>query len=110
MENELVKKLIEAVFAAPPALQEKALGVLRGETPVQAMAAVHEPYVTLKVCAKAIGISTTSLWRYQIPRNKLGGSPKFRVSEVATYLESKEFRAVSKRLREERDRKAGEFT
>ena len=106
MENDLVKKLIEAVFVAPPALQEKALGVLRGETPVQAPAAAPEPYVTLKICAKAIGISATSLWRYQIPRNKLGGRPKFRISEVATYLESEEFRAVSKRIRTERDRKA----
>ena len=43
MENELVKKLIEAVFAAPPELQEKALGVLRGVTPVHATAAVPEP-------------------------------------------------------------------
>ncbi|MEI8138379.1 MAG: hypothetical protein WCI03_00770 [bacterium] len=31
MDNDVVKKLIEAVFTAPPDLQEKALIVLRGD-------------------------------------------------------------------------------
>jgi hypothetical protein len=105
MDIDMVKKLIEAVFAAPPALQEKALGVLRGESTSLPVPAISEPYVTLKVCAKALGVSATSLWRYQIPGNELGGRRKFRVSEVAAYLESEEFRVVSKLIRKERTRK-----
>jgi len=106
MDNDLVKKLIEAIFTAPPDLQEKALVVLRGESPSLPVPAIPEPFVTLKVCAKALGVSATSLWRYQIPGNELGGRRKFRISEVAAYLESEEFRTVSKRIRNERVRKA----
>ena len=108
--NDLTGDLLAAVVAAPPERKEAALLLLRGEAEIVASGPAAtppgpEPYVTLKECAKRLGVSACSLWRWEVPGHELGGRRKFRVSEVAAYLESEEFRERAEALREER--KAG---
>lgn len=105
LENDVVRKVIEAVFPAPPELQEKALRVLRGELIEQKQDSKPEQFISLKTCGKALGISTTSLWRWNVPGYDLGGRRRFRLSEVNAYLESERFRAHAKRLRKQRSEK-----
>lgn len=66
-----------------------------------------ESYVTLKKCAQQLGISTTSLWRYNIPGHELGGRRKFRLSEVEAYLASDALRQRAAKLRRGRKTEAG---
>lgn len=98
----LTEEVMQAALGAPEDRKERALMILRGEIPAPLINPKHEPYVTLKECAKACGISTTSLWRYRVPKIVLTGRPKFLVSSVMEYLNSNEFRAHAKRLRKDR--------
>ncbi len=102
MDGELVKELGQAMFASTDEQMRKALMVLRGECESVVKSPPPEPFVTLKECAKAVGISSTSLWRFRIPKRPMAGRPKFLVSEVLQYLNSNEFRAHAKRLRKDR--------
>ena len=101
-ETDVARKLVEAVFAAPPTLQDKALRVLRGESIEPVKEDKPDRFITLKQCGAAIGVSACSLWRWNVPGHELGGRRRFRISEVLAYLESKEFRAHAKRLQKER--------
>ena len=98
-ETDVVRKLVEAVFAAPPTLQDKALRVLRGESIEPVKEVKPEPFITLRACGAALGLSACSLWRWNVPGHELGGRRKFRISEVIAYIESDKFRAHAKRLR-----------
>jgi hypothetical protein len=105
--TDLTGELLAAIMAAPADRKEAALKTLRGEIPAAFPTPKNEPYVTLKECAKACGISTTSLWRYKVPKISLAGRPKFLVSSVISYLNSNEFRAYARRLRKERALQGG---
>ena len=105
--TDLTGELLAAIMAAPADRKEAALKTLRGEIPASFPTPKNEPYVTLKVCAKAVGCSPTSLWRWGAPGNSLGGRRKFRISEVAAFLESPELRTQARRLRKERAAKGG---
>jgi excisionase family DNA binding protein len=86
-----LEDLVQAAMAAPAGRREEALKVLRGEqaAPVRPQ---PEPYLTLRETAKRLGISTGTLWRWRIPGHELGGRPRFRLSEIETYLQSEEFK------------------
>ena len=105
--SDLTGELLAAVVAAPVERKKDALLVLRGEAEVASSVPSPEtvgpePYLTLKECARRLGVSACSLWRWGVPGHELGGRRRFRVSEVAAYLESEEFKATAERLRAER--------
>jgi len=101
-----IEELMQAALVAPEARRTEALRVLRGEA-AQEVEAVPgpEPYLTLREVARRLGVSACSLWRWGVPGHELGGRRRFRLSEVAEYLEGDEFRAKAEKLRAER--KAG---
>jgi predicted DNA-binding transcriptional regulator AlpA len=112
--SDLTADLLAAVVAATPERKAAALRVLRGETPtldpetLRRCSGQAEPFLTLKECAKRLGVSGCSLWRWQVPKHDLGGRPKFRISEIETYLQSDTFRRRAAELREQdRARRGG---
>ena len=99
-----------AVVAAPDERKRAALKILRGDpeperSTVQGKAT--ESYLTLKECARRLGVSACSLWRWQVPGHELGGRRKFRMSEIETYLGSEEFKRRAAELRDEEKEKRG---
>ncbi len=103
----LVESLMQAALTAPDEHKAAALRVLRGEVAVEdhdqkPAVGTTEPFVTLRECARRLGVSTCSLWRWQIPGHSLGGRRRFRVSEVVAYLESDAVKQRAAELRQER--------
>lgn len=96
------EELLQAALGASADRKEDALRVLRGDAQVTGYYVAsprYEPYLTLRETAKRLGISTFSLWRWQIPGHDLGGRRRFRLSEVISYLESDAFHARIATLR-----------
>lgn len=86
---------MRAAVEAPPERQTAALRVLKGIEPSPGTVnqeKVHEPYMTLRELAKALGFSPCTLWRYGIPGRNLGGRRRYRRSEVEAYFNSQAFR------------------
>jgi len=107
--NDLTGDLLAAVVAASPDRKELALRVLRGEAVIESVPGrlETEPFLTLKECARRLGVSACSLWKWKVPGHELGGRPKFRMSEIETYLASDEFKKRAAELREQdRERRA----
>ena len=96
------EELMQAALTAPDERKAEALRVLRGDSSPAPAGPVVEPYLTLREVSKRIGISPVSLWRWQVPGHDLAGRRRFRLSEVAAYLESEEFRARAEELKQER--------
>ena len=111
-----MEELMQAVLSAPEERKLAALGVLRGEMPsVDAEAQRRysgqaEPFLTLKECARRLGVCACSLWRWQVPGHELGGRRKFRMSEVEAYLASDAFKARAEELKEQRTEVRGQRT
>ena len=100
-----LEELLAAAIGAPPFLRKQAIGVLRGNTSaVEPRVAPKppEPYLSLRGVSGSTGISTTSLWRYNIPGHDLGGRRRYLLSEVHAYLKSEEFQRRAAALRAER--------
>ncbi len=104
--NDLTNDLLTALVGATPDCKEAALRVLRGEAeavepePMPAPAKPEtEPYLTQQECARRLGLSACSLWRWQVPGHELGGRPRFRISEIEAYLGSEAFRQRVAELR-----------
>lgn len=97
-----LEQLMQAALVAPAEAREEALRVLRGQTrttdsePTQP---APEPYLTLKVVAKRLGLNPSTLWRWQVPGHDLGGRRRFRLHEVVAYLESDLFKSRVSALR-----------
>jgi hypothetical protein len=111
---DVTSDLLAAVLAATPDRKSAALRVLRGEDRVgggEKKNALPERFVTQRELVKMLGVSAISLWRWKVPGHELGGRRRFRVSEVLTYLESPEFKALAEELkavrREKREAGAG---
>ena len=84
---------LAALLAAPEERVAEALRVLRGDAGQNAEADRGlEPYLTLREVGRRLGVSPCSLWRWQVPGHELGGRRRFRLSEVAAYLESADFK------------------
>lgn len=99
-----LEDLVQAAMAAPANRRKEALRVLKGQQALPAetdntVRASPEPYLTLKETAKRLGMSTATLWRWQIPGHELGGRPRFKLSEVEDYLQSEEFKRRAAALR-----------
>ncbi len=93
---------MQAALTAPDERKTAALRVLRGETTPEPVRQAPERFVTLRECARRLGVSTCSLWRWQIPGHSLGGRRRFRISEVIAYLESDAVKRRATELRQER--------
>lgn len=98
--NDLTGDLLAAVMAAPAERKEAALRMLRGEAVAPAKRET-EPFLALNECARRLGVSACSLWRWGVPGHSLGGRRKFRMSEIEAYLESEAFRKRAAEVREE---------
>lgn len=96
----LTETLIQAALTAPEERKAAALKVLRGEA-VDPPPREPDRFITLVECARRLGVSACSLWRWGVPGHELGGRRKFRMSEVEAYLESEEFRKRAADLREQ---------
>jgi len=99
------EELMHAALTAPEERKDAAVRVLRGEADIAdsfAALAKAEPYLTLSECSKRLNLSTSTLWRWQIPGHEFGGRRRFRLSEVVSYLEGDEFRRRAAALRAER--------
>lgn len=99
----MTETLILAILSATDARKAAALRVLRGEAEIgtsKAESKEPEPFITLKECAKRLGVSACSLWRWGVPGHELGGRRKFRMEEVDAYLQSEKFRVRANELRE----------
>lgn len=110
----VIEELMQAALTAPDELKARALRVLRGESQtldaetLRRCSGQAERFLTLKECAKRLGVSSCSLWRWQVPGHELGGRPKFRMSEIEAYLASDTFRRRAAELREQdRARRGG---
>jgi len=91
--RDTTSDFLTALLAAPEDRRAEALRVLRGDTERNAPAERGpEPYLTLREVGRRLGVSPCSLWRWQVPGHELGGRRRFRLSEVAAYLESAEFK------------------
>ena len=100
-------EFLQAILSAPPDRRRDALRILRGDVGDSAHQ-LSEPYLTLREIAKRLGLSTVTLWRWQIPGHGLGGRPRFRLSEVESYLQSDAFKrrsAALRAIRKERPRR-----
>ena len=97
----LTEEIIQAALTAPDTCKAEALRVLRGAPAAVPLPRDTEPVLTLKECARRLGVSACSLWRWQVPGHELGGRPKFRISEIEAYLASAEFRRHAVDLREQ---------
>ena len=98
-----MEELMQAALVAPEDRKAMAVRVLRGE-PAGGVGEGRkdtERFLTLRECARRLGVSSCSLWRWGVPGHVLGGRRKFRISEVEAYLESNEFRERAAELREE---------
>ncbi len=95
---DIETEIMTATLKAPIERKRAALAALQGISP-QAEPIPHEPFVTLRHASKQIGCSTTTLWRLEAPGHDIGGRRRFKVSEVAAYLESTLCKARAEQLR-----------
>ena len=101
--SDSTSDFLTALLAAPEDRRAEALRVLRGDADQDAEAdRGPEPYLTLREVGRRLGVSPCSLWRWQVPGHELGGRRRFRLSEVAAYLESAEFKRRADDLKLER--------
>ena len=111
--SDLMSECVAALVSAPEDRKRAALKVLRGEPAaidaetLRRCSGQAERFLTLKECARRLGVSACSLWRWRVPGHELGGRRKFRMSEVEAYLESEAFRRRAAALREEEREKRG---
>ena len=101
--SDKTSDFLAALLTAPEERRTEALRVLRGDAGQAAEAdRGPEPYLTLREVGRRLGLSPCSLWRWQVPGHELGGRRRFRLSEVAAYLESAEFKRRADDLKLER--------
>lgn len=98
----LLEELMQVALGAADDRKREALRVLRGEVPGSEWGGtkgrlVVESYVGLREVSEFLGVSRRSVWRWQVPCHRLGTRTRFRLSEVAAYVESA---AYQKRLEE----------
>jgi predicted DNA-binding transcriptional regulator AlpA len=106
-----IEELLQAALSAPSARKEAALQVLRGQAVAiepGEQAPAFDRYLTLADLSKAVGVSTSTLWRWRVPGHDLGGTTRYRLSEVESYLQGDAFRRRQAALRAERRTSRGE--
>jgi predicted DNA-binding transcriptional regulator AlpA len=106
-----LEELMHAALVAAPDRRDDALAVLRGQLAAIDPAKTpptHEPYLTLREIGQRLGISSATLWRWQVPGHSLGGRRRFRLSEVEAYLKTEAFERRAAALRADRKHRSGE--
>jgi hypothetical protein len=91
-----LEDLIQAAMAAPPERREAALRLLQGNLPKP------EPYLTLSELARRLGLCRATLRRWRVPSHDLGGSRRYRLTEVEAYFHTEAFQRRHAALRAER--------
>ena len=100
-----LEELMHAALAAAPDRRDDALAVLRGQLAAIDPAKTvppRETYLTLREVGQRLGISSATLWRWQVPGHSLGGRRRFRLSEVEAYLKTEAFERRAAALRADR--------
>lgn len=104
--SSLIEQIMRAAMTADESAQSMALAALLNKAPEPA---VPERLETLTGISKATGLSTTLLWRAQIPAAVVIGSRKrYKLRSVLAYFETQEFKDRMQQLSDER--KAGRKT
>ena len=90
----LTEELMQLVLGAPEELKREALRVLRGEPAPERRGGQRdvEGYVSHREVMEFLGVSRRSIWRWRVPCHRFGTRTRFRLSEVAAYVESAAFR------------------
>ena len=94
--NVTIEDVIKAALPADQAKRNAAHALLTG---TGTETTTTEPDLTLRGLSKAVGISTTSLWRWGVPAHFFGTRPRYRISECEAYLASPEFQARTAELK-----------
>lgn len=100
-----LEALMQAALSASADRHQAALRILLGQTEADNQAAggfTVEPYLTLRALAERLGVSASTLWRWQCPAHNLGNCRRYRLSEVMAHLASDEFQRRAAALRAER--------
>ena len=99
----LTEEVMQAVLAAPDDRKREAIRVLRGdfaaERGVNKGRMAVEPYVGLREVSEFLGVSRRSVWRWQVPCHRLGTLTRYRLSEVAAYVDSAAYRTRLEELK-----------
>ena len=94
--SDSTNEVLVALLAATPDQKAAALKFLRGDADGGRGAGkgrvVVEGYVGLRDVSEFLGVSRRSVWRWQVPSHRLGTRTRFRLSEVAAYVESEAYR------------------
>jgi len=91
MPADITQDLLQAILNATDDQKQAALQVLRGIHNEGGQNGV-EPFRSLKEVAQILNVHYTTLWKWRVPGHGWAGRPKYRMSEVLAYLESREFR------------------
>ena len=103
--NATTETLLQALLAASEDRKQTALAMLRGDPEPERSTGrgrLPEPYVGRKEVAEFLRVSKRTVWRWKVPGHRFGGRIRFRLSEVAGYVESEEFRRRTEELQEAR--------
>lgn len=92
--SDLTNEVLACLVAAPEERKREALLALRGEAAGKRGGGrvEVEPYVGLADVAVFLGVCRRSVWRWRVPGHRFGTCTRFRLSEVAAYVESEAFR------------------
>ena len=102
MQGNIDTELLRAILEASEEQRRKALAVLQGQDKGAAGKGSPEPFLTLVQLAETLNFDPSTLWRWQIPGHRLGGKPRYLLSEVNAYLDIEEFQRRVEDLRRER--------
>ncbi len=104
-DSGLLGRIVEAAMGSTSDRIEDAIRLLNGGRDAVSgpeSKATDEAYLSLRQLSVEIGISPSTLWRYQIPGHEMGGHPRYKRSEVEAYLKSEAFKRRAASLRADR--------
>lgn len=96
MSDTSLDDLVRVAMSAPNERRQEALRLLQGQLPTP------EPYLTLRELSRRLGFAESSLRRWRIPGHDLGGTVRYRLSEVDAYLRTEDHLRRLAALRAER--------
>ncbi len=92
----LTNEILQALLTADDARKRAALRILRGDVPEPPVPR-PEPLLTLKGLSRVLNLHPATVWRWRVPCRRIGARPRYRMSEVESYMDSPAFQ---ERLRE----------
>ena len=85
--NSLTNEILQALVTADDDRKAAALRILRGEH-VSTPPSAPEPLLTLAALGRILNLHPATIWRWKVPAHRFGSRPRYRLSEVQTYLDS----------------------